>query len=81
VDTLHWEGFREGIGDIRYATKLRQLADEAIAAGGAKARYTGKKALQYLALVDEHSADLNTVRFELIRHILDLLDVLEGDRK
>jgi hypothetical protein len=80
VDTLHWEGFREAIDDIRYATKLRQKAFEAIAGGGAEARYTGKKALQYLATLDEHNADLNTVRLEMIDHILKLYAVLEGDK-
>lgn len=28
VDTVHWEGFREGIDDVRYATLLRELGGE-----------------------------------------------------
>ncbi len=81
IDTLHWEGFREAIDDIRYATKLCQVANEAVAAGSAEARYAGKKALQYLALLDQDSADLNTVRLEIIDHILRMQRILEGDAK
>jgi hypothetical protein len=79
IDTLHWEGFREGIDDVRYATKLRAMALEAIAAGGTKKRYAGKKALQYLALLEENCADLNAVRLEIINHILKIQKALKGD--
>lgn len=79
IDTLHWEAFREGIDDIRYATLLRQLAEKAIAAGGAGKRYAGKKALQYLALLNEHKTDLNTARMEMIHHILKIQNLLKGD--
>ncbi len=76
IDTLHWEGFREAIDDIRYATKLQQVANQAIAAGGAERRYAGKKALQYLATLDESSADLNAARLEMINHILKIQKLL-----
>jgi hypothetical protein len=72
VDTLAWEGFREGVDDIRYATKLRQLAQQEIASGTVDRAYAGRKALQWLALLDASSADLHTVRIEMIRHILEL---------
>ena len=80
IDTLHWEGFREGIDDIRYATKLRQIACKAIKAGGAKKRYAGKKALQYLALLDEKKVDLDTMRLEMINYILKIQKLLKGDK-
>ena len=79
IDTLPWEGMREGIDDIRYATLLQQLAEKAIAAGKQKNTekyYTGRKALQYLACVNEEKCDLPAVRLEMIRHIMALDAIL-----
>lgn len=73
VDTLEWEGFRAGIDDIRYATKLRQLADEAIASGDLDRVDTGKKVRQWFAGLDASSIDLNTTRLEMIGKIEDLM--------
>ena len=72
VDTLQWEGFREGIDDIRYATKLKQLA-EPLVKGTADQRYAAKKALQLLADADGDDMDLTTLRLEMIRHIEKLI--------
>lgn len=72
VDTLQWEGFREGIDDIRYATKLKMLAEEAIASGNTDRKLQAKKALQYLALLKGDEMDLNTVRAEMINYIMKL---------
>jgi len=69
INTLAWEGFREGIDDVRYATKLKQDAAKAIASGRYKAAYAGKKALIWLELLDAQKADLNTVRMEMIEYI------------
>lgn len=81
IDTLHWEGFREGLDDVKYATKLRQDAKRAIAAGGAKKRYAGKKALRYLALLDADKADLNSARLEMINHIMNIREAMKGNEK
>jgi hypothetical protein len=72
VDTLAWEGFREGVDDIRYATKLKQLAQQEIASGKVDRVYAGRKALQWLALLDATAADLHAVRLEMINMILKL---------
>jgi hypothetical protein len=72
VDTLEWDGFREGIDDIRYATKLRQLADEAIASGDLDRAYAGKKVRQWFAEMDGATVDLNAVRLEMIEKIEEL---------
>lgn len=77
VDTLHWEGFREGIDDIRYATKLLQLARAAIATGDVDKRYAAKKAMQYLGTLDWRAADLNAARLEMINFILELQEMLK----
>ncbi len=72
IDTLAWEGFREGMDDIRYATLLQQLARPLLKSEVLHDRYAAKKALKLLADMDTDSFDLNTARMEMIRFILDL---------
>ncbi|MGI6098382.1 MAG: DUF4402 domain-containing protein [Kiritimatiellia bacterium] len=73
VDTLQWEGFREGVDDMRYATQLKLLARDAVASGDTGRKLTANKALQYLALLNRTEMDLEVVRAEMIEHILKLL--------
>ena len=78
IDTLGWEGFREGIDDIRYATMLKRLAKEASAAkNDIKVQYAGRIALQFLAELDSAACDLNEMRLEMISHILKLRAALK----
>ncbi len=72
LDTLAWEGFREGMDDIRYATLLKRLAAVQLKSPELKARYAAKKALQLLADMNTDSFNLQTARLEMIRHILTL---------
>ena len=72
IDTIQWEGFREGVDDIRYATVLVTLARQAAKSANVDARYAGNKALQYLAAFRKDSDDLNTCRREMIRYIQEL---------
>ena len=72
VDTLAWEGFREGIDDMRYATRLLQLADSAATSKNLKLKIAGLKVHQYFALIDPETVDLNSLRLEMIRMILAL---------
>lgn len=69
IDTLSWEGFREGLDDIRYATKLLQLAKPLTRSSNVDARYTAKKALKLLADADGDDMDLTTLRLEMISYI------------
>ena len=78
IDTLAWEGYREGIDDVRYATKLKQDAARAIATGKMQAVYAAKKALMWLELMDEKTADLNAVRMEMIEYILKIQTAMGG---
>ena len=75
IDTLAWEGMREAVDDVRYATLLKTLAAKAIATGKTEAQYAGRQALKWLELLDENSADLNTARLEMINYILKLSEV------
>lgn len=72
VDTLQWEGFREGVDDMRYATKLKMLAQAAIESGNTDRKLEATKALQYLALLNGAEMDLDVVRAEMINYILKL---------
>lgn len=76
IDTIQWEGFREGVDDIRYATCLVKLAREASKSDKTDIRYAGGKALQYLASFNKESDDLNACRAEMILHILKLKSLL-----
>lgn len=73
VDTMAWEGFREGVDDIRYATLLNRLSREAAAAGNVERNYAGRRALQFLADLDAEAGDMNVARLEIIERILQLL--------
>ena len=77
IDTLAWEGIREGIDDIRYATLMMTLAKEAAKFGNkTEVFYAGRKALQFMALLREEEADLPAMRMEVIRHIITLKAML-----
>ncbi len=76
IDTMAWEGFREGIDDVRYATKLKQVAAAAIAGGKPPAVTAAKRALLWLERHDEKGGDLSAMRLEMIDHILTLQDLL-----
>ena len=76
IDTLAWEGFREGVDDIRYATLMTDLARKAQKSGDLNTRYLGGKAMHYLAGLDHASADQDAVRAEMIRYTTELLKVV-----
>lgn len=76
IDTIQWEGFREGVDDIRYATALVKLARKAAKSQVTDIRYAGNKALQYLASIQRDSDDLDACRAEMIRHIIGLKKAL-----
>jgi len=72
IDTIAWEGYREGIDDIRYATLLQQLARPLTQSDNFRAKYAARIALQFLADMNTDSFDLSVARLEMIRHILKL---------
>ena len=77
LDTLQWEGFREGVDDIRYATLLCTLARKAAKSKDIETHYAGLKALQHLATFDyKNGGDLDANRLEMTRFILQLRDLL-----
>lgn len=72
VDTTKWEGFREGINDMRY---LAALQDEIAAAKSRGESVTSIEAENYLAQLkssDLKEQDLDAVRSQMIDYILIL---------
>jgi hypothetical protein len=76
IDTLQWEGFREGVDDIRYMTLMCELARAARDSGDSVLDEEGRKALLFLGGVDKAHDDQDYVRGEVIRHILHLKEIL-----
>ena len=79
LDTLQWEGFREGVDDIRYATLMMAIVREAEKSADIKVRYLAGKAKVLLTLFDRKTGDLNAVRGEMIGFIEKLRAAL-GDK-
>jgi len=77
IDTLGWEGFREGLDDIRYATLLKRLAGEADQNPDIRVQYAGRASLQFLAELDGAACDQNELRLEMINRILQLRTILK----
>ncbi len=77
IDTMAWEGFREGIDDVRYATKLKQDAAAAMASGNVRAAHAAKKALMWLELLEDKTADLAAARQEMIEQILKIREAMQ----
>lgn len=76
LDTLQWEGFREGIDDIRYATLLKKLAGEARQSQEVTVQYAGRAALTWLAQVPWEQSSLKVLRLETIEKIFSLMKLL-----
>ena len=81
LDSLAWEGVREGLDDIRYATKLKQLALQAMQGEDGDTMLLGRRALGYLAYWDEKRGDLNAHRYETINYILRMQKALRGGQQ
>lgn len=81
LDTLQWEGCREGVDDVRYATKMKELAHLALESKNSYIVLRGRLALGFLAYWDADRDDMDAFRMECINHILDLDRLLKGDKQ
>ena len=68
VDTIQWEGFREGVDDVRYVTTL----EKAIQAAPAGKASVADQARKWLAALDPDAADLYETRAKMVEWILKL---------
>ena len=76
IDTLQWEGWREGVDDVRYLSTLLDIMDkvsqeEGVASPALKA---AQDFLLYLRGADLGKLDMDSVRDEIVSHILSLLE-------
>ena len=67
IDTIQWEGFREGVDDVRYLATLLKAIDAANAARPELAA----RARQWVEQMDVQS-DLDALRAEMVKWILKL---------
>lgn len=65
VDTIEWEGFREGVDDVRYVTTLEKAIRQAT---GARKK-DAAAARQWLDALDPATADLDATRAEMVKWI------------
>ena len=69
IDTLAWEGFREGVDDVRYVTTLEEMLETI----PKPFPFPAVEALHYLQrLRGGIPSNLTEVRSEIVRHILRL---------
>ena len=77
LDTLHWEGFREGVDDVRYLTTLLAALNEALG------RFPDEPLIgqthQWLRDLDAARGDLDAIRREMARRIIALQDLGHKD--
>ncbi|MFH2068857.1 MAG: hypothetical protein ABII89_05275, partial [Candidatus Omnitrophota bacterium] len=71
IDTIQWEGYREAVDDIRYATTLKLEIAEAKKSADARIKEAALSAEKWLSELDVNR-DLDTIRLEMINHILKL---------
>ena len=76
IDTLQWEGLREGMDDVRYATYLRELCAEGMKSADIDAVYAARAASTWISQVDCERASLDYLRLEIIRRIMILRKLL-----
>jgi hypothetical protein len=70
VDTIKWEGFREGVNDMRYLTALQNAISSAKIQG--KNTSEAENYITQLKSSDLTNQDLDAIRSQMIRHILSL---------
>jgi hypothetical protein len=72
IDTVAWEGYREGIDDVRYVTTLTKAIENAKASSDPKRKILAIDAQKYLETLDVEQRDLDTIRMEIIGYLLKL---------
>ena len=78
IDTLAWEGFREAVDDVRYATLLQSLARPLAASTNQAARTAARHAMRLIAEADGDNFDLDDFRLLMVDAILKMQPFSEG---
>ena len=73
LDTLHWEGWREGVDDVRYLTTLLDALNRA------RGRFPHEPLISetddWVDAIDVANGDLDAIRREMARRIVALMDL------
>jgi len=72
IDTIQWEGYREGVDDVRYVTTLEKAIETAKRSGDEGRKASAAAAERYLRDLDVETRELETIRLEIIEHLLAL---------
>ena len=81
VDTIEWEGLREGVDDVRYGTYLKQLIERGLKSKDVDALYAARAAGTWLSQVDCERSSLKYLRWETVRRIENLTKLLAKEGK
>ncbi len=78
VDTIEWEGFREGIDDVRYITSLEAMIERAKRRKKENTNVNIAKATKFLARLKRsniiETADLDDLRKTIVSYMISLSD-------
>ena len=77
LDTIEWEGVREAVDDVRYATCLQRLVAEGRRSGDVETDYAARAAATWLSQVDCERSSLAYLRAETISRIRKLRKLLK----
>ena len=78
LDSPGWEGFREGIDDVRYATKLRMEIERNLSSPDTVRRRAAERAKKYLAEINTFSPgfDPGWTRMKMIDMIIQITEAV-----
>lgn len=79
IDTLAWEGYREGVDDIRYGSTLLLAIERAVSGGEAASARPAKQARRYLEQMDPDD-DPHAHRERIIRFLTELHEQSRASR-
>ena len=77
VDTLQWEGVREGVDDVRYLAALRKAIERATSHPDSAVAETGRETRAWLAAADREG-DLRAVRRKMAERTVQLQERMEN---
>ena len=75
IDTIAWEGYREGVDDVRYITTLMHEIEATKGSDNIELNEAAVAAEQYLLKLKQNvkNCNLDIVRLEVINHILNII--------
>ena len=76
IETICWEGVREAYDDVRYLTKLQQLAAPHLSDDREPLRREARRAMMWMEDIRGNDDDMNAIRLGCIDRILTLQSLL-----